>query len=217
MFLLCSSLSETQGQSNKYISLKGSLNLGCSRPLDGPSQFPIGYSDAQLFPSKQTPNLGYQYSLSVLYPISKSFSIGINSYISNYSMIETGEELNFWSNNYKPYAIQRSFRMYGIGLLAGYTIFADKNEKLQTYAGVNYGEFLSTENVFLGREHYNRTKYLASFSLEYARLIADKLFLVFGIISSIGLNDFYDNIMYTPITYAMTIGMEKQIAMKKRS
>ncbi len=178
--LLCSSLVDLHGQNSNGILLKGNLNLGFSRPYNNPTKFPIGHTDSQLFPSKQTPNLGYQYSLSGLYSFSNSFSIGISSYISDYSITEEGEEISFWANKFYPYSIERSFKIYGIGILTGYKIFNKEVEMLQIFTGVNYGEFISTENVYLMQDYYNRTKILASFSIEYGRMILDDLFLVCG-------------------------------------
>lgn len=201
-----------QSENKKYISILAEIGFGFSHPIENPTKFPIVYSDAQLFPSDQAPKLGYECSLSCLFPISKSLTFGLNSYVSEYSFTEVGEQLFFWTNSYEPYSIQRKFKMYGVGLLVGCSIFVNNNEKLQTYAGVNYVDFLSTENVFIWSEQDNRTKIMSSLSIEYARLLAENLFLACGIHVSTGLNNFYESIPYKPFTYGVQVGLEKRIA-----
>lgn len=202
----------SSGQSGKHIILKGSVTPGLSKPLNDPVHFPEGFICAYYVPSNQSPKLGFQLSLAGLYSFDNRFSLGLNGFVSDHTFVESGTIEG--NGGMSLYSIKRAFKMYGGGIQIGYCLINMEKGKLSTYLGFNYAEFISTENVYLWSEDYNKNKYQSSISLEYGHTITENLFLTCGISSSIGLVDFYETIAYRPITYGVSAGIEYVLNIK---
>lgn len=191
------------------LKAKAAIGVGFNHPIGRPIEFPIGYTDAAINPLAQTPELGYQLSCSVLRRLYGQLWGGATVHVSQYSFIESGDELSFWANQIRPYSIKRSFDMYGLGATLGFVLIDNKVDNLTAFATVNYEAFLSTENIFLWTEAHNNHKFTSSFALEYAHALSEQWFLSFGPYMGLGLNDFYKTIAYRPVRYGIALGIER--------
>lgn len=188
--------------------IKSSITVGFSHSLNNLVQFPLGYTDAQITPDHHQSRIGYQVTLAGLKELNNVFSIGVMADISKFGFLEYGNELNFWSNHNSRYVLLREFKMYGFGITSGIDILENEVNRLSTYLGIKFEEFISTQGVYIWGEEENQSKYAVTISMEYSHVLSPNMSMNIGLNSVISLKEFYTSINYKPIRYGISIGAE---------
>ena len=173
-----------------------------------PIEFPLSYTDASITPMSQTYNIGYDISASAIKQLKNNFRMGVITYVSHFGFTESGEELNFWTNQTSAYRDNRSFTMLGVGIQSGYNLEIGELSMVNLNVGLANEMLLSKEGIFLWREEQNRTKYSLISSIEFGHKLSCRLNLLAGLNTRIGLKEYFDNIDYKPSRFGVHIGIE---------
>jgi hypothetical protein len=205
LLLLHSGLYSQSNFKNYSLILKASPIYGYHP--NKPVPFPIGYTDAFLFPLNQDYHIGFDVSADILYQLNKHFQIGVTTYISRFGFTESGEELNFWSGKTSNYTIDRQFTLHGIGIQTGYHILKNDLNKLTLNMGVTFERLISSRQIYLWREEENNPKYSFNSSIDYSHKLTHKFDILIGLNSRIGLKEYFSSIAYKPSRLGVNIGL----------